>query len=101
MTIGVETTLSCPIKSNHEERGKVVTPPCATHGRLTARQAIGGAAIRGRKKQRPFCNEADRGFNIIPHVKTGIFDSGEMTCRRPAGVSLRDNLENLLRWESK
>lgn len=48
------------IKSNHEERGKAVTPLCAMHSRLTVRQAVGGVAVRGWKKQMPLCNEADK-----------------------------------------
>jgi len=55
--------LSCP-RSDHVERGKAVTPPCAMHGKPTVRQADGGTALRSRKKQMPSCNEADRAWNI-------------------------------------
>jgi len=36
----------------------------AMHGKPTARQADGGAKVRGRKKQRPPGNGADRAWNI-------------------------------------
>ena len=48
------------IKNNHGKRGKAVAPLCARHSRLTIRQAVGGAAIRGWKKQMPLCNEGDK-----------------------------------------
>jgi hypothetical protein len=64
------------IKNNHEERGNAITSPDAMFGRPTARQAVGGIAVRSQKKQRPFCNDTDRVWDIT-HVKTGIIDSSE------------------------
>ena len=48
-------------KNNHGKRGKAVTSLCAMHSRLTVRQAVEGIAVRGWKKQKPLCNEADKG----------------------------------------
>ena len=47
-------------RSNHVERGKAITSPGAMPGKPTVRQAYGGMALRGRKKQRLSCNGTDR-----------------------------------------
>jgi hypothetical protein len=64
------------IKNNHGKRGKAIAPLCATHSRLTVRQAIGGIALRGWKKQMPLCNEADKVRNMTC-TKTEVFSFGE------------------------
>jgi len=48
------------IRNNHGKRGKAIAPLCATHSRLTVRQAVGGIALIGWKKQTPLCNEVDK-----------------------------------------
>jgi len=52
--------LRCPFEIDCMERGKAVRPPCATHGKPTARQARGQTAVRGRKKRRPSGKRTDR-----------------------------------------
>jgi hypothetical protein len=64
------------IKNNHGKRGKAIAPLCATHSRLTVRQAVGGIALRGWKKQMPLCNEADKVRNMTC-TKTEVFGFGE------------------------
>ena len=55
--------LRCPIEIDCMERGKAVSPPRATRGKPTARQAGGRAAPRGRKKRRPSGKRTDRACN--------------------------------------
>ncbi len=56
---GVENAPKSSIMMNNAERGNTVTPPCATHGKPTARQADGGTVVRGWKKRTPSCNRKD------------------------------------------
>jgi len=55
--------LRCPIEIDCMERGKAVSPPRATRGKPTVRQADGRAALRGRKKRRPSGKRTDRACN--------------------------------------
>ena len=61
--------------------------PCPMMGRPTARNAVGGAGMGGRRKQRPCCNGADRGCGspTLPRPKGS---------RLPTGLSSRENLQN-------
>jgi len=59
-TIGVQDAPKSSIMINLSERGNTASPPCAIHGKLTARQAHGRAGVRCWKKQMPSCNVMDR-----------------------------------------
>lgn len=63
--------LSRPRESSDAERGKAATAPCATHGKPTVRQAVGGAELRGRRKRMPFCNGKDRVRRLDPARNLG------------------------------
>ena len=75
---------------------KLVLRHVAMHGKPTVRQAYGGSALRGWKKQMPSCNGVDKVCNMT-YAKPFGLRLWKIACPRPTGVLLRDNLENLLR----
>src|SRR3990172_3233660 len=89
------------VRSDCEERGKAVSPPGATPGKPTVRQAQGGTARRSRKKQTPLGNREDRACNMAQRESRERSRPRRNACPRPTGVPLRENLENLRGWESK
>jgi len=68
----------------------------AMHGKTTVRQADGGTALRGWKKQMPLCSGVDKACNTAC-VKPSAFGRGETARPRPTGVPLRESLENPLK----
>ena len=66
----------------------------------TVRHAFGVVVLRGWKKQKLLCNEADRAWDMAQSKIDRHLSSGSR-CPRPTGVPLQDNLKNLQRWESK
>jgi hypothetical protein len=67
---------------------------------ITVRRVDGEAGERIRKKQTLVCNGPDRVWNMAQRESRKATASAK-ACLRPEGVSLRENLENLWRWESK
>ena len=103
---GVQGPPKLPMMVNYEERGKAVCPPCAIHGKPTARQAHEGAVVRTWKMQKPLCNGVDRGCNIISREsgqtsiwsyvtrKVGKSSKEEKQMAVMKSLAMTDNLRN-------